>query len=395
MTEQYPSYQRNFFFYLLSQRRNFIPILSIYFLTLGDTNAAQIGIFMGIGHLASLLLEVPSAFFADRFGHKKTLILSKTLQILSVTMFLGAYFISAPGNFYVFIIAAILQSVGFSFFSGTTAAYYHELLEQEGNGKDFGKRMSQLRGKVSLLSAAIIITLPFLVQFHITFPLVVNLLFDIGGLFVLFLLPNVSNNHHVGSNKKSIFVILSEVKKSGVLYISIFMGVIVGFLIGENPFRAIYLESLGFPIILIGTVMGFSRVVWFLVGHYAHYLEHYLSLRRLLFLELLLFPIVFLAVAHLTNPYLIGFIFIIIIGYQHGRKAILQGFILNDFGIDKRYKATTLSIESFVNSFSGMMVTFGIGFIMSYSYRLGYTILGILLFFLLSFIFYLIYKKRS
>ncbi|MCP4523565.1 MAG: hypothetical protein GY828_05075, partial [Candidatus Gracilibacteria bacterium] len=206
---------------------------------------------------------------------------------------------------------------------------------------------------------------------------------------------SLRDNHHVGENKKSILGVLHQAKKSGVLYISAFMGIIIGFSIGENPFRAIYLESLGFPIIFIGMVMGFSRIIWFIVGHYAHYIEKYFSLRQIFLFEILLFPMVFLIVAIGNNPYVVGFIFALIVGYQHGRKPILQGSILNDFGIDKRYKATTLSIESFVNSFSGMLVTFGIGFVMASSYKLGYTLLGIILFFLLSLMFYLIYKKRS
>jgi len=37
-----------FFIFSLSQRRNFIPLLSIYFLTLPNTHANQIGLYTGL-----------------------------------------------------------------------------------------------------------------------------------------------------------------------------------------------------------------------------------------------------------------------------------------------------------------------------------------------------------
>lgn len=48
MLQQFFTQENKFFLYLLSQRRNFIPILSIYYLTLPDTTANQIGIFTGL-----------------------------------------------------------------------------------------------------------------------------------------------------------------------------------------------------------------------------------------------------------------------------------------------------------------------------------------------------------
>ena len=77
-----------YFIFQLSQRRNFIPILSIFFLTLPNTTAQQIGIYTGIGYLASFIFEIPSGYFADKFGHKRTLIIAKLLMIFSVLAFI-------------------------------------------------------------------------------------------------------------------------------------------------------------------------------------------------------------------------------------------------------------------------------------------------------------------
>jgi MFS family permease len=128
MLQKLFSLESRFAVYLFSQRRNFIPLLSIYFLTLSDTNAQQIWVFMWLGFLASFLLEIPSAYFADRFWHKRTLILSKIFQGLSLLFFICAAFIDTPQNYYIFILWSITQAFWFSFFSGTTIDYFHELL---------------------------------------------------------------------------------------------------------------------------------------------------------------------------------------------------------------------------------------------------------------------------
>lgn len=388
------SLQTRFGIYLFSQRRNFIPILSIYFLTLDNTNASQIGIFMWLGFLASFLLEIPSAYFADSFWHKRTLVLSKILQVISLVLFLSASLIDAPYNYYIFILWSITQAFWFSFFSGTTSAYFHEIFQSQGKWKDFWKIMSKLRWKVSLICAFVIVLLPLLTTVDIRLPLVVNLIVDIIWLFVLFTLPHVENNYEV-EKSKNILEIIQEAKVTKALHVSVFVWLIIGFLMGENAYRSVYLESLWYPIVLIWMVMWLSRIVWFIVWHYAYLIEKYFTMRQLFLFEVFIFPFFLLLIAFFNNPYLVWILLSIIIWYQHGRKAIIQWFILNEYLPDPKYKATVLSIESWVNSVVSMIVSFIAWFIMLYSYKLGYVSLGITLFIVLSINFYYIFKKEK
>jgi hypothetical protein len=48
MLQKFFTQENKFFLYLISQRRNFIPILSIYYLMLPDTTANQIGVFTAL-----------------------------------------------------------------------------------------------------------------------------------------------------------------------------------------------------------------------------------------------------------------------------------------------------------------------------------------------------------
>ena len=73
-----------------TNRRNFIPILSVYFLTLSNTHANQIGIYMGIGYVAAMIMQMPSGYIADHYGQKSALIISKALLVLSTSFYIIA-----------------------------------------------------------------------------------------------------------------------------------------------------------------------------------------------------------------------------------------------------------------------------------------------------------------
>ena len=79
-----------FFIFELTQRRNFISLLAILFLMIPDTKVFQIGLYTGIAAIFSFFLEVPSGYFSDKFGHKRTLILSKILMAISLALYIIA-----------------------------------------------------------------------------------------------------------------------------------------------------------------------------------------------------------------------------------------------------------------------------------------------------------------
>ena len=373
------------FLYMLTLRRHYITILAIYFLTLPDTTAKMIGLYVAIGSFVAFIIEIPSGYFADLFGHKKTLILSKIILILSTLSFIFLQ------NFYGFIVGSIFLSVSFALSSGTLSAFIHETLTELKREKEFSKIIGKLRANVSLISVFLIIGLPFLVQINILLPLIVNLFFDIFGLIIALTLVNPKTHEKIIKNK-SIFRIIKESKKLNFLPYAIFFGSISGFVHGDVGYRFVYLESLGYPIIFLGIVMGLSRFVWFLVGHYSYLIEKYFTVKQHLRFEFIFFISYFFLVGFLSNPYIVGLIFIIVLGYYWGRTQIIENHILNNYVSDKRYKATVLSIASQIGLIFKFVLPFILSFIMTYSYKLGYYFLGSFLLVILT-ISYIFIKK--
>ena len=364
---------------MFSQRRSFIMLLSIFFLTLPDTNAKQIGLYTGIGTLASFFIEIPSGYFADSFGHKKTLILSKILMVIST------FLIIIADNFYYFIFVSTILSISFAFGSGTTQAFYHDTLEKLGKEKEFSKRFGRVAGTVSLASFFLSSFLPFLVTIDILLPFKIGLGVDIIGLIFTISLFDPGNHHKITKkNKKSIWSLIKEHRGNGFLPLSIFSGAIIGYSTAESSFRFIYLEYIGLPVVLVGLVFGLSRLVWFGVGHYSYLIPKKFSKKKFLLFEVFIFSIFFFIIGFISNPYFVAFLMILIIGYMWGRSQILTDYIIKDHIKDSRYKATMLSVKGQISFLVSAVMVFILGFLMNYSYELGYYFLGFVTFITLA-----------
>ena len=371
-----------FFLFSLTQRRHFIPILSIYFLTLPNTTAQQIGIYTAIGFLSSFLLEIPSGYFADRFGHKRTLILSKLLMIFSMLFFVYGE------SFIYFILGTIFLNLSFAFSSGTASAFMHDTFVSLKREKDFSKIMSKISANVAFVSMILIVLLPFFTRISILFPLKINLIIDLLGLvFVLTLVSPKKEEIPIFKIKGHLLKTIKESINSGFYLMSVFVGVIMGFWLGPVSFRSIYLESLGYPIIFIGFVMGLSRFFWFLIGHKIHLLEEKFGIKKIFKFEIIVFPLSFMFISYFSNPYLVGLIFSLSVGYFWARNYLITNLFITKFIKNKEYKATILSVQKQIGLVVQVLVAFGIGFIMNVSYRLGYFVLGFIMFFVLLFLY--------
>ena len=375
-----------FFLYSLSQRRNFIPILGIYFLTLPNTSAKQIGFYISLGFFVSFLLEIPSGYFSDNFGHKKTLILSKVFMLSSLLCYIFAKGIS------LFLLGSTLQAISLALGSGTREAFMHETLKSIKQERNYSKIMSKIAANVSLVSVFLILSLPFFTAINIRLPLQIGLLFDLMGLITTIFLINPTAKIKIG-NKKSIFELLKEGKKNNFYSISIFLGAITGFAMAHSAFRPIYLENLGLPIIFIGSIMGISRIFWFLIGHKAHLIEEKTSIKKHLLIETIIFPLYFIIIGFFSNIYFLIFIMALVNGYMQGRNQITKNYLLKRIH-SNNYKATMLSIQSQISSIFQFTIAFIIGFVFEYSFKIGFYVLGISLFLILLITYQFIQNKH-
>lgn len=151
----------------LTQRRYYLPILSIYFLTLPNTNAMQIGLWAGAGYLAEFLFEIPSGYLSDRIGHKKMLVLAKLFMVLAALSFIHGT------SLIFFILGAIFTSLSFASQSGTRTAFLHETIVSLKRESEFIKISTKMAAYSALLGAVLITIIPVATKISIETPLII------------------------------------------------------------------------------------------------------------------------------------------------------------------------------------------------------------------------------
>ncbi|MBT4375863.1 MFS transporter [archaeon] len=368
-------------------RRNFAPIIAIFFLTLPNSIAQQIGIYSGIGFLAGFLLEIPSGYLSDTIGHKKALILAKVSMIVSTLFFLTA------NSWIFFALGSAFMSIGFAFSSGTHESFLHNTLIGIKKEKNYTKINSKMHANISLISMFIILLIPILTEISILFPFKIYLGVDLIGLLLGFSL--ISPKLKIKAEDKEPIPLPKQLKQfwgTGFYTMAIFLGLIGGFILGMVGFNSPYVTSLGLPVIYVGMMMAGARLVWFVLGNYAHKIERKIKLKKLMIFEIIFFPTALILISLTKNPFVAIIFFALTTGYMFGRGGIFKSYFLNKFSINKRYKATMLSIKAQISSIIAVIVAFAIGFVMNISFKLGYLTLGIILFILMFFT-YLNLKK--
>lgn len=122
-------------FYLASFLKNqiyFVPIIVLFFQDLGLSYAQIFWIFT-IGAAFSFLIEIPTGVFADVFGNRKSIIISKLL------IFIAFIFFGLANGFVSLLIANLIYELGKSFRSGTETAYVYNYLAENKNVPTYTK----------------------------------------------------------------------------------------------------------------------------------------------------------------------------------------------------------------------------------------------------------------
>ncbi len=370
--------QRNFwllFIFSLSQRRLFYTLIGIYFLTLPGANdkIQMLGMFISAGAAVSFLLEIPSGYIADLFGHKKSLILAKIIMIFSTLMYIFA------NHWIFFLLGSMMISAGWSFQSGTLSAIFHNTTEALNRENDFTKLYSKMRANVSIPSVILLIIAPFLFKINILAPFYLALGLDfVGFVAILFVIsPRGMANYNKVKKDKKVREIFQELRVLGFVPFVLLGGFLAGINSAMGPFREVFLQDLGMDVALVGFLAGVSRMIWFIVGHLAHKIEKLFSIKQIMFSQLLVTVVIYFLISFISNPYLVLLLMAMLLGSTHGISVIKQHYFLNKFVVDDNYKATALSIKAQVASLFAIPFSFGVGYLMKDSYSSAYFFVGV------------------
>ena len=388
---------RYMFIYILSVRRHFIPLLSIFFLTLPDTNLNQLGIFTAIGYIGWILFELPSGYISDTIGHKKTLLISRWGMIIWLLLLVLWWSIFKEHSFWFFSWAAIFMNVGFAFNSWTLPAFFYEILEMRWEQDTFTKAFTRMKWTVSLIAVFFLVLLPLTTQIHMLFPFILNIGFDIIGVIALLKLPNPRDSKKVVQGEsEGILQIIKWFSQLWFIPFAAFVWLIGWIMHWKHAFDTVYLESIGLPIMFIGTLMWLSRFLWFILSRRIHLLTEYCSMKQILFYEILLYSGWLLIITLTQNIFITLIIFALMTASKQCLHTIHTQYKFEKYLKNPKYKATISSFSAQIENIIAVWLTFLLWVLIgAYWFSISYLFLSILMFITLSVSYYFIFKKPS
>ncbi|MEK7547167.1 MAG: MFS transporter [Patescibacteria group bacterium] len=359
---------------LISNKRVFVAILGAYYLTIPGVTPQWIGTILLAGSLAGFLFEIPSGYVSDKIGHKKALVISRALMLISTILFLVA------DKIIFLVLASIFMSVSNAFHSGTGSAFMHETLRGLNREKDY----SRIMGKVSSIGFAVpiilMVLIPFLVSISYKIPFVISLVIDLIGLFTAISLvkPSVPQENIEEINATDFRQVMREGYHLKFFRFAVFSGIIGGMLIGVSAFRAPYQLIMEIPVIWFGVFFGIGRALASLMLAYSGKIKELTNnIYHFYKLQLVLYSILILILGTVSVPWVVVIVFIVVNAFQWGLSQADTGYLLEIIRTSK-FKATLLSVCSQIDKAFMAISGFGLGFaIERLSYSLGFLYLGI------------------
>lgn len=374
-----------------ANKRVFVAILSAYYMTIPDATAQTVGFIVFCGTMAGFFFEIPSGYLSDKMGHKKALVFSRILMLVSTGAFIIAESVA------MMVIGSVFLSLAHAMVSGTNSAFMHETLRELGKEKQY----SQIMGKLSAIGFAVPIPLmiltPFLVSVDFKVPFVVGFVMDMVGLVaaVSFVSPTVKPEKIEEINTTNFVQVVQEGKRLHYFQYALFSGIVGGVLFGMTCFRPVYQMVLEVPVIYYGVFLGIGRAMVSLILAYSGKLKEQFNIYQFCLFQIILYGTMFVVLGITGNAVAVVAIFIILNGFQWGLSEVHRGFSLEIIG-KSNFKATLLSMESQIDRMITAVTSIVLGWwIAQTSYQNGFLTLAIIFVaVLLSLYFYMVRKKH-
>lgn len=273
---------------LLSTQALITSVKTLYLLHFLMQNA-DISFFKLVFTLFAFAFELPSGYFADRFGNRYAVLLSRVLIALSF-----GFYLFAP-NFAGFLMANVLLGIADAWESGAKDSYFLALCTE--SGMDY----AQLKIDVTKYGYAVNFVLAFMSTLLYTqsiyLPILLTVLFYAAAAILLWTMPADSYSGSVQNGPNFLALsgqVVKKIMKNSSLMIEMFFATTcTSILISNFDFFSVIFESSGISVGAIGIIYSSFSVINILgVKLYDRFRHRFLSK---LFLFLMPFSFLLLA----------------------------------------------------------------------------------------------------
>ncbi|HCR52214.1 TPA: hypothetical protein DIV48_01030 [Candidatus Kaiserbacteria bacterium] len=359
---------------LVTNKRVFVAILGVYYLTIPGVTPFWIGIFLLAGNGASFIFDIPSSYIADRIGHKQAIVLSRGIIFFSTFFFLFAT------NVLWLVMGSILLSMGFAFLSGVGSAFMHETMRGLNRDNEYTAVMGKVSSVGFFIPAIMAAIVPFSVSISYKIPFIIMLGLDVVGLIMALSLvrPAVSPEHVAEVSETKFLEVIRQGLALRFFRIATFSGVVSALIYAVDGFRGPYQLLLGIPVIWFGIFFGTGRALAALLLAYSGKIRHLIgnvySFQRV---QILVYGALLLILGLISNPWIVVIVFVLDNALRYGLSQVDTGYQL-DIIRNHKFKATLISAGNQIQNVISMCAVGTIGIsIERFGYQLSFLIFAI------------------
>lgn len=318
-----------------------VPIMVLFWQENG-LSLTEIMILQSIFAIFTVILEIPTGYFADIYGRKKALIIAGVVGPLAITTY------SLGHNFVHFIIAEFLFALSNSFVSGTMPAFLYDTLTEINEEKKYKHVWGHLLFYGMIAMALSNVIGGFIAKIDLRYTLYATIPFF--SLMIPLALSLQEPKRHklifekgyVRELKKIIKTTFVQNKK--LRWMILYSGIIFAFNQAALWLYQPYFKLSGLDIVYFGIVFASFQLVAAFSSKYAHKLEEKIGKRYSLIMLIFLVTVSYFLMSNFI--FLFSFSFCYIQQFIRGFKGVIITDYVNQL-TSSHIRATVLSIENF------------------------------------------------
>lgn len=265
-------------------KRFVVPILSVYAIDVGLT-LAQIATIAVISSVVALALEIPSGMLADKWGHKRTLVMAQIVSVISMALYIPAY----GGNaFFWLLTAAILYFGAGAFLSGTTSALFYEYLQAHKKEDQYQKLRGRIKGTANGVGIVTLAIAGAAYGVHPLLPFLVGVAQFVGATYMIWRFDDQHATRHETDSVSAREGFLQWVQHfpnawkqirgdTRIFWMTLLLGIAGGVRYANGEFESIILDDASVIPFLIGVMYSLKRLVSTFTLFFSHHLSGRLS----------------------------------------------------------------------------------------------------------------------
>jgi len=319
-----------------------IPIIVLFWQENG-LSLTEIMILQSLFALLIVILEVPTGYFADNYGRKKSLLVAGIGMTIAIVLY------SIGHGFVDFLFAEVFFAIAASFASGTTAALLYDTLQDLGREKEYKKIWGKALYFGTIALAVTAIAGSFIARSELRYAVYASIPFF--ALLIPLTLSFYEPRVHRAIAVKNYFKHISQILKENMAHnkelrwIIVYSGVIYAFNQSALWLYQPFFSVSGLDVAYFGLVFAGFQIVSAFSSKYAHVIEKKLGKKYSLIMLIFLVAGSFFLMNHFV--FLFSFSFIFLQQFVRGFRATIISDYINKL-TSSDVRATVLSVEGLI-----------------------------------------------